>query len=296
MAGTTPYVSAAAFRAHPTYLDTDGLNLGSNDPAAQTAELTNLLLASSAWADNELNQPLGAHLYTQRERVLMGSDGQIKLHADHGPVIRTTEVEYGYSPGALTTLANPTVWVEQDNNLVVSLATNGSIAWSGSLQFGAVVPGGDLFTQVSYVAGYVATVLDSDVTAAATTLTVTDPTGITPGSGYRIWEPGIEETVIVDPAWSPPAPSLTPVPTTVSLLRPLQHAHTAGSDVSSVPADARKAIVLHTMSQLMRPDSTAEDEYPDNATASTRADDPRTRGMGLLKEARKTLASFQRIR
>ncbi|MBY8341816.1 hypothetical protein JYK17_17440 [Streptomyces sp. KC 17012] len=292
----TPYVSAAAFRAHPTYLDTEGLNLASDDPDAQTAELTNLLLAASDWCDSELDQPLGAHLYTQRERVFCGSDGQLKFHSDHGPVIQVTELGYGYTPTALTTLTDPTVWVEQDTNIVFSFATNGTVAWSGSLQFGTPGLGGDMFVQSTVVAGHVATVLDDDASDGDSTLTVLDPTGITPGARYRIWEPGVEENVVVDPAWTPPTPSTIPMPTAVSLLQPLRHAHTAGSDFSGMPADLRKAVVLHTVSQLLRPDTTAEDEYPDNATSSTRSDDSRTRGMGLLKEARRTLASYARVR
>ncbi|MEV5472741.1 hypothetical protein AB0L66_10340 [Streptomyces sp. NPDC052207] len=293
---TVPYVSAAAFRAHPTYLDTEGLNLASDDPDEQTAELTNLLLIASAWVDNELDQPLSAHLYTQRERVFAGPSGELRLHADHGPVIQVTEFGYGWAPNALTTLASPTVWVEQDTNVVISLATNGSVAWSGSLQFGSLMAGGDVYTQTTYVAGHVATLLDGDAHEGDTILDVLDPTGITPGAGYRIWEPGVEEIVIVDPAWTPPPPSLTPMPASVTLLQPLRRDHTAGHDLSGVPADLRKAVVLHTVSQLMRPDSAAEDEYPDNASSSTRSDDSRTRGLGLLKEARRTVASYMRVR
>jgi hypothetical protein len=292
-----PYVSAAAFRAHPTYLDTDGLNLpGAGDPDAQTAELTNRLLAASEWADDECDQPLSAHLYTQRERVFCGRDGMLTLHADHGPIVRVLSVGYGYTPGALTTLDSPTVWVEQDTNIVVSLANAGTTAWSGSLQFGSPAVGGDVYAQISYVAGRVATVLDAAASEADTSILVEDPTGIEPGGTYRIWEPGSEESIVVDPTWTAPLPSTTPAPAAVSLLRPLRYAHQPGHDVSGLPADVRLAVVQHTISQLLRPDSTAEDEYPDNASASTRSDDSRTRGMGLLQEARRTLASFRRVR
>ncbi|WP_329140888.1 hypothetical protein [Streptomyces sp. NBC_00670] len=296
MAGV-PYVSAAAFRAHPTYLDTDGLSLpGTGDPAAQTAELTNRLLAASEWADNECDQPLSAHLFTQRERVFCGRDGMLTVHADHGPIVRVLSVGYGYTPGALTTLDSPTVWVEQDTNIVVSLANAGTMAWSGSLQFGSPAVGGDVYAQVAYVAGRVATVLDAAADQAGTSITVRDPTGIEPGGTYRIWEPGAEESIVVDPAWTAPAPSSTPAPAVVDLAQPLRSGHAAGHDVSGMPADLRLAVVQHTISQLLRPDSTAEDEYPDNATSSTRSDDSRTRGMGLLQEARRTLASYRRVR
>ncbi|MFC8676676.1 hypothetical protein ACFUEN_28825 [Streptomyces griseorubiginosus] len=293
---SVPYVSAAAFRAHPTYLDTQGLNLDSTDPDAQTAELTNRLLAASDWCDSEVDQPLGAHLYTQRERVFCGSDQQLKFHSDHGPVIQILELGYGYAPNALTTLDNPTAWVEQDTNIVFSLANSGTVAWSGSLQFGSVGVGGDMFVQTTVVAGHVATLTDADATAGDTAVTVLDPTGIIPGARYRIWEPGVEENVIVDPTWTPPASTATPTATSIPLLAPLRNDHLAGHDFSGMPADIRLAVVQHAISQLMRPDSAAEDEYPDNATSSTRDDDSRTRGMGLLKEARRTLTSYSRVR
>lgn len=293
---TVPYVSAAAFRAHPTYLDTLGLNVDSTDPDAQTAELTNLLLAASDWADSELDQPLGAHLHTQTERIFVGSDQLLKLHADHGPVLQVVSFGYGYAPTALTVLTTPTVWVEQDTNIVVSLATAGTVAWAGSLQFGSPGVGGDLFTQAVYVAGHAATVLADSAEAGDTTLSVADPTGIMPGGRYRIWDPGLEETVTVDPAWIPPDPSALPSTTAVTLLQPLRNAHARDHDFSGVPADLRRAVVLHTMSQLMRPGTKDEDEYPDNATSSTRTEDSRPTGMGLLKEARRTLANYARVR
>lgn len=293
---TVPYVSAAAFRAHPTFLDTQGLNVDSSDPDAQTAALTNLLLGSSEWADSELDQPLGAHLYTQNERIFVGSDQLLKLHCDHGPVIDVVSFGYGYAPNALTVLTTPNVWVEQDTNIVLSLATSGSVAWSGSLQFGSPGVGGDLFTQVVVVAGHVATLLAGDADQGDMQVTVLDPTGIMPGSTYRIWEPGVEENLVVAPAWTPPAPSTSPTTTVVPLMQPLRNAHTAGHDFSGVPADLRTAVVQHTMSQLIRPGTKAEDEFPDNATSSTRTDDARPTGMGLLKDARRTLANYARVR
>jgi hypothetical protein len=79
--------------------------------------------------------------------------------------------------------------------------------------------------------------------AGATSLTVTDPTGIVPGGEYRIWEPGAEETVTVSTLWVPPDPTVPTVPTTVLLAAATVNAHETGHDFSSLPADARNAIV-----------------------------------------------------
>lgn len=293
----TPYVSAAAFRAHPTYLDLDGLVSGNSDPAAQDAELTNLLLQASAWADNECDQPLGAHLYTQSTRVRTDRAGMLRIHADHGPVRAVAALSYGWSPTSMTAVASPAVWVEDSSNLVITLGGS-STAWTGSLQIGfGAGPGTETFVRVSVVAAYVATQLSAAATAGATSISVADPTGIEPGGSYRIWEPGREETITVSPLWQPPPASSMPVPVTVLLAAPTVFAHDTGHDVSGLPADARLAVVLYAISLLMRPDTAAEDEFPDSSTnSSTRGKDSRKTGQGMVDEARRILASYQRVR
>ncbi|MEU5043151.1 hypothetical protein [Streptomyces griseorubiginosus] len=293
----TPYVSAAAFRAHPTYLDTTGLIPGDPDPDVQTAALTNLLLEASTWADDVCDQPLGAHLYTQSTRVRADRAGMLRLHADHKPVRAVASFSYGSSPTSLTAVASPQVWVEDDANLVLT-AGGASTAWAGSLQVGfGASPGGEVFARLGIVAGYVATQLTTPVTAGATSITVADPTGIEAGGRYRIWEPGVEETVTVSPLWQAPAPSTIPAATSVLLANPVAYDHEAGHDVSGMPADLRLAVIKYTMALLMRPDSTAEDEFPDaSTTSSTRGKESRPTGLGLISEARKILRSYQRVR
>lgn len=293
----TPYVSTAAFRAHPTYLDVDGLVTGSSDPEVQDAQLNSLLLQASAWADNECDQPLGAHLYTQSARVRTDRAGMLRVHADHGPVRAVTALSYGWSPTSLTAVESPSVWVEDGSNLVITLGGS-STAWSGSLQVGfGAGPGSETFVRVSTVAGFVATQTSAASTAGATTLSVADPTGIEAGGSYRIWEAGREETVVVSPLWQPPTASTMPAPATVLLATPTVFDHEAGQDVSGLPGDARLAVVLYTISLLMRPDTSAEDEFPDASTnSSTRGKDSRKTGQGLVTEARRILASYQRVR
>jgi hypothetical protein len=150
---------------------------------------------------------------------------------------------------------------------------------------------------VSMVAGYAATQTSAAVTAGATSITVADPTGIEAGGTYRIWEPGREEAISVSPLWQPPVPSSIPAPATVLLAAPTVFDHEAGHDVSGLPADTRLAVVLYTISLLMRPDSSAEDEFPDTSmNSSTRGKDSRTTGQGLVAEARSILSSYQRVR
>lgn len=291
---TYPYVSPAAFEAHPTYLDVSGLRVGNPDPAAQTAQLSVLLMEASEWADNECDQPLGAHVWTQRRRARVDRDGNLRFHSDHGPVISVVSVGYGMSPTTLTTVPGTGAWVEDGTNIVVPIG-GGSTSWSGSLQFGLPLSG-EVFLQAIVIAGRVATVVSEDAAAPAASLVVADPTGIVPGGQYRIWEPGVEETVTVSSSWVPPTVAVPAVATPVALAAPTRFAHTAGCDFSELPADARNAVVQYVTATLMRPDSTAEDEFPNTSLGSdTRRNDPRN-GSGLIAEAARTLSSYGRVR
>jgi len=294
---TVPYVSAAAFAAHPTYLDLDDLRSGSSSVADQTAELTNLLLTASSWADEECNLPrgLGAHTVTQQTRARIDRYGNLKIHPDDIPILGVSSLAYGHTPTGLTTVDVSQAWVEDDRNVVFPLGGGGP--WSGALQFGTPASGGEVFVRFTYTAGFVATVLSVDQTAGGTSLTVADPTGIVPGDSYRIWEPGAEETVTVSPSWTPPVLSVPVQPTAVTLAEPTLNDHTAGHDFSGMPSAMRLAITNYTVSLLMRPDTAAEDSYPDTQlSAGTRQNDPRQDGSGLVAEAQRILCKYARVR
>lgn len=290
-----PYVSAAAFKAHPTYLDLDDLRSGSNLDSDQTAELVNLLLMASDWADNRAGQNLGAHTVVQNCTARFDRGGNLRVHPDNTPVLSVSSIGYGYTPTALTTVTSPSLWLEDSRVIITSFAGGGP--WSGSLQFGSPVSGGEVFVQLTYTAGWVATQLTASAVQGAMTLTVADPTGILPGQSYRIWEPGVEEDVIVSTSWVPPAATAPIVPTSVALATPTTFAHTVGHDVSGMPTDMRLAVTNYAVSALMRPDTAAEDSYPDTALSSgTRQKDPRKDGSGLVKEAERILSRYQRVR
>lgn len=290
-----PYVSAASFKAHPTYLDLDDLRSGSSLDADQTAELVNVLLMASDWADNRCSQNLGAHLVVQNCRARIDRYGNLKIHADNNPVLAVLSVGYGYSPTALTTISAASAWVEDGRQIIIPVGGGGP--WSGSLQFGSPTAGGEVFVQLTYIAGWVASQLSSAALAGAMSLMVADPTGIVPGGSYRIWEPGLEEDVTVSPSWTAPAPAMPIVPAAVTLAAPTVYAHSAGHDFSGMPTDMRLAVTNYAVSTLMRPDTSHEDSYPDTHLSSgTRQNDPRQDGSGLVKEAERILSRYQRVR
>jgi hypothetical protein len=283
---TDPYVTAAEFAAHPTYLDLDDLRSGISDPAAQTAELTNLLLMASAWADGECNQPLGAHQVVAQTPGRTDRDGILRVHAFYGPVLSVSSLAYGRTPFSLMSTAAPQ-WAPEGETQNLLFPIGPGPWW----------PGARLSTSVTYVAGWVSTTLAAAASAGATSLTVTDPTGILPGATYRLWEPGAEESVTVSSAFVPPAVSAPAAPVPVPLAAPTVHDHTAGSGWSGLPSEIRLAVILYAVSQLMRPDTSSEDSYPDTSLSSgTREKDPRKDGSGLVAEAQRLLNPYTRVR
>jgi hypothetical protein len=290
-----PYVGVAAFKAHPTYLDLDGLRVGATTQAEQDAELNNILLLASGWADNEANQPLGAHLFTQQTRSRIDSQGNLRWHSEHGPVITVGTVGYGYSPTALTSIDGSGAWVENDTNILLPIGAY-SGAWSGSLQFGAPAANGQTFVRAAVVAGYVATVLGTGALAGATSLTVTDPTGIVPGGTYRLWEPGAEETVTVASTWIPPAVGTAPTSTAVALASPTAAAHTAGTDLSGMTPELRLAVTSKAVAMLMRPDVQVENSYPNASNTSSIRTRSGKSSADYAADASRILASYGRVR
>ncbi|MEE1838208.1 hypothetical protein [Streptomyces sp. SP17KL33] len=279
----TPYVTAAEFTAHPTFLDLDGLRSGVSSADAQTAELVNILLKASAWADGHCNQPLAAHQVQLRTQGRIDRDGNLVLFPADRPVLSVDAVSYGSTFTNMTTALAPVARVNRDQTILIPVGRS------------AALSGGRVYVDLTYTAGWVSTILAADAFEDASSLTVADPTGILPGASYRLWEPGAEETVTVASSYIPPPVTAPPAPTAVPLASPTLFAHNEGSGWSGMPADMRLAVVNYGVSLLMRPDTTAEDSYPDTSlSSSTRKNDSRRDGSGLVKEAERILNSYAR--
>jgi hypothetical protein len=285
---TVPYVSTAALRAHPTFMDLNNLRSGDSVLADQDAVLTNLLLMASTWADDEVTHPFAAHTVTENARVRPGRDGVLKWHPSEAPVRKVTGLSWGYTPGALNVVTDLTLqWIERRKQVVMPITQLG--AGFSALQLGTPL-GGELYTTWTYVAGYPVTTLAAAATAAASSILVGDPTGLYPGDTVRIWEPGVEEAVTV-------AAGYVPGTATVPLTAPLAHNHASGADTSGLPASVRLAVILYTTALLLRPDTSKEDAFPDDTRGgSTRKKDARKDGSGLVAEAVRLLASHARVR
>ncbi|MFI5814848.1 hypothetical protein ACIA7S_28315 [Streptomyces sp. NPDC051643] len=278
----TPYVTAAEFAAHPTYLDLDDLRSGIADPEAQVAELTNLLLISSAWADNQVNQAtLVAHQVVLSTQGRVDRDGTLVVFPSDRPVLSVEKVAFGATFTRMTAITAPVARVDKNQTIRIPAGRGATM--------------GRVDVDITYTAGWVSTLLKAAADSGAESLTVADPTGIMPGASYRLWEPGREEMVTVSPTWTPPAVTVPLAPVEVPLAAPTAFAHDEGAGWSGMPEDMRLAVVNYTVAQLMRPDTASEDAFPDTSMpSSTRKEDTRKDGSGLVVEAARILSSYAR--
>jgi len=280
----SPYVTTAEFEAHPTYLDLDDLRSGIEDPDAQTAELQNVLLMASGWADRQCNVgQLAAHQLTLHTRGRCDAQGVLSVYPTDRPVLSVSQVSFGESFTSTTTVTNPSYRVDKDQTVYLSIGR------------GVARPGAWLYVDITYIAGWSSTTLAADATAGATSLKVADPTGILPGQTYRLWDPGAEESVTVSPSYTPVTVTTPPTATSIPLAAPTTANHTTGGGWSGMHPDMKLAVINYGVSQLMRPDTAAEDSYPDTELAAgTRQKDPRRDGSGLVAEAVRLLSPFAR--
>lgn len=297
---TQPYVSVAEFRSAPTWIDSQDLVPGGASQR-QDAELANVLLRASGWADNFIQQPLGAHVVTEQTRVRPGRDGLMYLTPSNTPVRQVTALAYGTTPQTMQNLTDLSgTWVEDSRGIVVSMVPHNA-TFNSLLQFGPVGrTDTELYVQYQYVAGYANTVLTGSVTAGSQTIAVADSTGFTapssgivgpiPGSTARIWEPGYEEAVAV-------ANGFTAGSLNIPLASPLANAHAAGAIVSEFPPEVRQAIICHAVALLIREDVAAEEPWSGTPFGPTaRRSERGGKAGGLVDHAMMLLEPFRRVR
>lgn len=284
---TRPYVTGDEFRASPTWLDTENLVVD-GDSLAQDSELTNVLLRASEWANGIVDQPLGAHTHTEQSRVGLKADGRLSFHAAHSPVRKVTALSYGSDPSSLAAVSDLSgLWIEDDVQILTSLA---AVVGFPGLEFGPPRTAGEVFVRMSYVAAYTSTVLAANAALGATSLTVADPTGIYPGDVLRIWDPSREEAVTVSSGYVPGTAS-------VGLAGATTVAHSSGSGLSSLPADAHQAVISRAVSMLLRGDTAGDGDYADAPFGPTgRTPSARSKVTELIAEATHLLRPYRRVR
>ena len=310
---TQPYVTVAEFKATPTWLDVANLIPGDTNPAHQDAELFNVLLRASHWADNFCGQRLGAHVVQlEQTRARVDRYGRVKLHPSNVPVRQVTALAYGPNPQQMTTLTDFTqVWIEDARGIIVSAIPFRS-TFFGSLEFGMIpTDGSEIYVQFQYVAGYASTVLSATAASGQNQITVADPTGLLapaqlpvglsltlPGSTLRIWDSagsggGGEEAVTVQSING----------NTVTLTSNLLFTHTFAAGptgqvcVSEMPPEIHQAVVSCAVALMMREDVSDEDPFASTPYGpATRRSGSGGAAAGLLDNAYELLEPYRRVR
>lgn len=252
---SVPYATTAELAEYDPVF-TDLLNLAGGDPvlAAHAPVLTRAMMAASEWCDREClgeGGTLTAHTRTETKRLRPDRQGRLLFHPDHIPLIKLTAVAYGRQLGSLTTVTNPTVVIEDARTAIVEL-TGGNTAWSGSLHLGASPASGELITTWTYTAGYPNTLLTSVAAIGATSITVSDVTGIQPGQRLLVTDPVMEETVTVATGWVPATGPGT-LPLAAGLVAPHSAPVTGMIRVTAVPRPVTEAAINHAMVYVLRP-------------------------------------------
>lgn len=261
---STPYITPRELRNAPTgnaWLETFGIT-GNSQPS-QDYNLMNLCQLASDLADNICNKlvfnptqkdyMLRASLDTEtantrdRDRALVDEYGNLVFSCTFRPIISVTSMTYIPVPGNGQLGGTPTVidprnifYDGRDVNAVGFYMGGIAPAW-GSWGYGiwggfSQVP---LRVSVEYVNGFANTLTTADVAATDTTLTVTDPTGITPGQELTIYDLPLEH-VLVDFSYDGTS-------STIPLINPLQYDHTSGVRVSAMGSDLQQACVYLCM-------------------------------------------------
>lgn len=294
---TVPYVTTAEFKEYPTFLDLVNLRSGDVQLADQTAVLNKILLMASQWVDNYCEMgadgTLTAHTRVENKRMRPDRFGRFRWHPDHIPLVSLQSLAYGATANSLTTFTSPSVFIEDGRTAIVDLQS-GASQWSGQLQFGAPSPKYELLTIWNYTAGYPNTLLTANASASAVELSVADAVGVQPGQTLRIYDPGLDESVVVGSGWMPAAGPAT-LPLATGTLN--AHSDVGPVRVSAMGPDILQATAYYGISMLMRPDTSAEDAFPDmRGGVSTRLADSRKDGSGLVFEAQHLLEPYRRVR
>lgn len=246
-----PFTTVATFKAHPTFTAVSNLRSGSSVLAEQDAELNNMLLMGSAQVENFCAQPIQAHIASDSTRGYINRLGRMFLYPTHAPVRTLLSYSWGSSIGQMNTVNSPAFRIEDGRQIIVEPGASAATSWSGSLQFGTPPSSRELYLDYSYVAAYANAVLTNSPAQGATSITVSNPTGIFAGDTLHIWEPGSEEAVVVASSWA--GQNTTPFTSAaIPLVSGLVHAHTSGAGVTGFGQDISLASIYYTLDGIQR--------------------------------------------
>jgi hypothetical protein len=241
---SSPYLSLSEFKNAPTALDYGNIVAGQNQ-SAQDAELTNAITRASSWIDQYCNQIIGATADSEQQRTRIKPDGTIRFHPKYFPVVALTSFSWGMTPNSLTTAPDCSVaWFEEQEIIFPYAGNNLTYSSQGPLSFGFPMSSRqEVFIKYDYVNGYANTLTSASASAGATSIVVSNPTGIVPNETLKIFDGASTENVTI-------SSSYTFGSSTVQLASPLLFDHASGVSVSALPAAVKEACILVTSAYL----------------------------------------------
>ena len=235
-----PYVSLNEVKFSPTAAAIDFSNLIENASiVAQDRALSELIKRASSKADIFCYGKLGtlnASIDTENGWYRPNRDGNITFSPSFAPILAVTDVQVGWGPGsglAEITISSSNVAIDRDQFTLTSPSTLG-------LYFGNLgIAGGrwgyqtNMWCQYSYINGWFNSFLTASASAGATTITVTDATGLFAGMSFTIWDGMQDETCKVASISG----------NVVTLTAGLSYGHGIGVNASTMPAAVKQAVI-----------------------------------------------------
>ena len=227
----TPYITVAEFLATPTALEVEDLIPGAEEEA-QTQALTDAISRASSWVDRICHQILACTVDIQPGRYRIDRRGFVRVPLKYNPVLEVSAVSVGLRASqmvALTDLSDVELY-----EYSVEVPVLPAQLPSG---YGGYNVGDKLITNITYVNGWVNTLVSGSTGSGSSTLPVTSTLGIYPGTSFTVYD-GINTEPLV--ASSSYVPGTSPI----ALAGVTQFAHNQGVSVSNLPPGAKAATVL----------------------------------------------------
>ena len=247
-----PYISnqELEFSATASALDLDQL-VPNGTQTAQDRALYELILRASAKIDAHCMGRMGtlnATSFTQNGRYRMDRQGRFKIHPSYTPVLAVSSFSWGSEMGNMTplVLTSANVWPEEESIIINPAGTTTTTTFSGPSTLSWLFNDnsmGEFYTEFTYINGWPNTFTSASVASGATSIPVTDPTGIYPGNSLQVWDGMNDEWVQVSSTYVPGTP-------TVTLTNPLSYAHGKGINVSMMHPNVKQACILFVCSMV----------------------------------------------
>jgi len=235
-----PYVSLNELKYSPTASAIDFSNLIENaSQVAQDRALADLIKRASSKADIYCYGKMGtlnATSNTENGWYRPTRDGNLIFAPSFTPITAVTDIKVGWGPGdglSDITLSTSNVAIDRDQITLTAPSTLG-------LYFGNLgIAGGrwgyqtNMWCQYTYINGWFNSFTTASSTAGATTLTVTDTTGLYAGMTFTIWDGMNDEVCQVASVGT----------NTITLVSGTAYNHGAGVNVSTMPAAVKQAVI-----------------------------------------------------